>query len=126
MPRSPSSQLNDVELTILRVLWNRKACTVARSTRLYSLRKTGYTSTLKMMQVMCEKGLSSATTPRQLYRPAIPKEQTQKKIVRDLVQKVFGGSARKLVMQAVQSQKISRDELTEIRDLLDQIEGTKK
>ena len=80
-----------------------------------------------MMQVMCEKRIAQRTTRRpQLYRPAIPEEQTQKKIVRDLVQKVFGGSARKLVMQAVQSQKISRDELTEIRDLLDQIEGTKK
>ena len=87
-------------------------------------RNTGYTSTLKMMQVMCEKGLlkrDDAQRP-QIYRPAIPQEQTQKKIVRELVKTVFGGSARKLVMQAVQSHKISREELAEIRNLLDQLE----
>ncbi len=114
MPRNPSSQLNDVELAILRVIWNRKACTVRDvHEALQPERKTGYTSTLKMMQVMCEKGLLKRDDSErpQLYRPAVPEEQTQKKIVRDLVQKVFGGSARKLVMQAVQSHKISREEL---------------
>jgi len=128
MPRNPSSQPNDVEMAILRVVWSRKACSVREvHEALQAQRKTGYTSTLKMMQVMCEKGLlkrDDAERP-QLYRPAIPEEQTQKKIVRDLVQKVFGGSARKLVMQAVQSHKISREELTEIRKLLDQLEGDK-
>jgi predicted transcriptional regulator len=81
-----------------------------------------------MMQVMCEKGLLKRDDSQrpQLYHPAIPEEQTQKKIVRNLVQKVFGGSARKLVMQAVQSHKISRDELAEIRNLLDQLEGGKR
>jgi predicted transcriptional regulator len=125
MPRNPSSQLNDVELTILRVIWNRKACTVREvHEALQPARKTGYTSTLKMMQVMCEKGLLKRDDSErpQVYRPAIPEEQTQKKIVRDLVQKVFGGSARKLVMQAVRSHKISREELAEIRQMLDQLE----
>jgi predicted transcriptional regulator len=80
-----------------------------------------------MMQVMCEKGLLKRddTQRPQVYRPAIPQEQTQKKIVRDLVNTVFGGSARKLVMQAVQSHKISREELKEIRNLLDQLEEGK-
>jgi predicted transcriptional regulator len=129
MPRNPSSQPNDVELAILRVVWNRKACSVREvHEALQAERKTGYTSTLKMMQVMCEKGLLKRDDSQrpQLYHPAIPEEQTQKKIVRNLVQKVFGGSARKLVMQAVQSHKISRDELAEIRDLLDQLEGGKR
>jgi BlaI family transcriptional regulator, penicillinase repressor len=128
MPRNPSSRPNDVELAILRVIWNRKACTVREvHDALQEERNTGYTSTLKMMQVMCEKGLlkrDDAQRP-QVYRPAIPQEQTQKKIVRDLVNTVFGGSARKLVMQAVQSQKISRKELAEIRNLLDQLEERK-
>ena len=77
-----------------------------------------------MMQVMCEKGLLKREDSQrpQVYGPAIPQEQTQKKIVRDLVRTVFGGSARKLVMQAVQSHKISRQELKEIRNLLDQLE----
>jgi BlaI family penicillinase repressor len=125
MPRSPSSRPNDVELAILRVVWNRKTCTVREvHEALQAERNTGYTSTLKMMQVMCEKGLLKRddTQRPQVYRPAIPQEQTQKKIVRDLVKTVFGGSARKLVMQAVQSHKINREELAEIRNLLDQLE----
>jgi BlaI family transcriptional regulator, penicillinase repressor len=125
MPRSPSSRPNDVELAILRVVWSRKTCTVREvHEALQAERNTGYTSTLKMMQVMCEKGLLKRDDTRrpQVYRPAIPQEQTQKKIVRDLVKTVFGGSARKLVMQAVQSHKISREELAEIRNLLDQLE----
>jgi predicted transcriptional regulator len=128
MPRNPSSRLNDVELAILRVIWNRKACTVRDvHEALQAERNTGYTSTLKMMQVMCEKGLLKRddTQRPQVYRPAVPLEQTQKKLVRDLVNTVFGGSARKLVMQAVQSHKISREELAEIRDLLDQLEERK-
>ena len=125
MPRSPSSRPNDVELAILRVIWSREACTVREvHDALRAERDTGYTSTLKMMQVMCEKGLLKRDDSQrpQVYRPAIPQEQTQKKIVRDLVKTVFGGSARKLVMQAVQSHKISRQELKEIRNLLDQLE----
>ena len=125
MPRSPSSRPNDVELAILRVIWSREACTVRQvHDALRAERDTGYTSTLKMMQVMCEKGLLKRDDSQrpQVYRPAIPQEQTQKKIVRDLVKTVFGGSARKLVMQAVQSHKISRQELKEIRNLLDQLE----
>jgi predicted transcriptional regulator len=128
MPRSPSSRPNDVELAILRVIWNRKACTVREvHEALEAERNTGYTSTLKMMQVMCEKGLLKRDDSQrpQVYRPAIPQEQTQKKLVRDLVKTVFGGSARKLVMQAVQSHKISREELKEIRNLLDQLEEGK-
>ena len=125
MPRSPSSRPNDVELAILRVVWSREGCTVREvHDALRAERDTGYTSTLKMMQVMCEKGLLKRDDSQrpQVYRPAIPQEQTQKKIVRDLVKTVFGGSARKLVMQAVQSHKISRQELKEIRNLLDQLE----
>ena len=126
MPRNPSRQPNDVELAILRVVWDRKVCTVREvHEALQAERQTGYTSTLKMMQVMCEKGLLKRDDSQrpQLYRPGVPQEQTQKSIVRDLVQKVFGGSARKLVMQAVQSHKISAAELAEIRTLSNELEG---
>lgn len=126
MPRSPSSQPNDVELAILRVVWERKECTVRDvHEALKGERTAGYTSTLKMMQVMCEKGLLKRDDARrpQVYRAAIPEEQTQKKIVRDLVKRVFGGSTRKLVMQAVQAQKVTPEELAEIRELLDRLEG---
>jgi predicted transcriptional regulator len=126
MPRSPSRQPNDVEIAILRVVWDNGTCTVRDvHEALQAERQTGYTSTLKMMQVMCEKGLLKRDESRspQVYRSAVPQEQTQKRIVRDLVQKVFGGSARKLVMQAVRSHKIDPEELAEIRKLLNQLEG---
>ncbi len=128
MPRNPSSQLNDVELAILRVVWRFKTCTVREvHEALLVERETGYTSTLKMMQVMCKKGLlkRNARSSPQLYRAAIPEEQTQKNIVRELIQRVFEGSARKLVMRAVESHAISNTELDEIRALLDRIEGKK-
>ena len=126
MPRSPSSQPNDVELAILRVVWRRTACTVRQVHEdLRAERDAGYTSTLKMIQVMCDKGLlkrDSSERP-QRFRPAIPEEQTQKKIVRNMIQKVFGGSVRKLVLSAVESQPLSSEEVARIRKLLKQMEG---
>jgi len=126
MPRKPSNQPNDVELAILSVLWSRGPCTVRQvHEALSGSRPTGYTSTLKMMQVMVEKGLlkrSSAERP-QLYHPAVPEEQTQSRIVNNLIQKVFGGSAQKLVMRAVRAHRIAPAELREIRKLLESLEG---
>lgn len=126
MPRKPSNQPNDVELAILGVLWSRGPCTVRQvHEALSSSRPTGYTSTLKMMQVMVDKALlkrSSAERP-QLYRPAVPEEQTQSRIVNNLIQKVFGGSAQKLVMRAVRTHRIAPAELREIRKLLESLDG---
>lgn len=126
MPRKPSNQPNDVELAILSVLWSHGPCTVRQvHEALSASRPTGYTSTLKMMQVMVDKGLlkrSSAERP-QLYRPAVPEEQTQSRIVNNLIQKVFGGSAQKLVMRAVRAHRIAPAELREIRKLLESLEG---
>lgn len=126
MPRSPSSQLNDVELAILRVIWRCKTCSVREvHEALLAERDTGYTSTLKMMQVMCKKGLLKRDGKQRphLYRPAIPEEQTQKRIVSDVIQKVFAGSARKLVLRAVELEAIKPEELAEIRDVLDSLQG---
>jgi BlaI family transcriptional regulator, penicillinase repressor len=128
MPRRPSSQPNDVELDILRVVWKLKKCTVRDvHDALQASRQSGYTTTLKMMQVMCEKGLLNRDDSQrpQRYSPAVPEEQTQKQIVGELIRKVFGGSTRKLVMHAVQNDKISSEEISEIRKLLDQLEGRK-
>lgn len=125
MPRKPSNQPNDVELAILRVLWGRGPSSVRDvHDALSGSRDTGYTSTLKMMQVMLEKGLlrRDERVRPQVYRPAVPEEQTQRQILRELIQKVFGGSARKLVLRAVESQGIDKNELSEIRDLLKQLE----
>jgi len=128
MPRKPSSQPNEVEMSILRVLWDRGPSTVRQVHEALSGRDTGYTSTLKMMQVMFEKRLLARDESQrpQVYRPAAPEEHTQKQIVRDLIQKVFGGSARKLVLRAVESQKLPPDEVAAIRELLKKLEGDKK
>jgi BlaI family penicillinase repressor len=125
MPRKPSTQPNDVELAILRVLWDHGPSTVRGiHEALQHSRDAGYTSTAKMVAVMCDKGmLRRAGVQRpQLFAPAVPQEQTQKQILRHVIHKVFGGSARKLVMRAVQSEELAADEVAEIRKLLKQIE----
>ena len=129
MPRKPSSQPNQVELAILRVLWARGPSSVrdVHGALLASPGRagTGYTTTLKMMQVMFEKGLlrRDASQRPQVYRPAVPEEQTQRRVVDDLISRLFGGSARKLVLRAVESRYVTDEELAEIRKLLEQREG---
>ncbi|HEY7120112.1 MAG TPA: BlaI/MecI/CopY family transcriptional regulator [Tepidisphaeraceae bacterium] len=130
MPRKALSKPTDVELAILRVLWARGPSTVREVHHALVAddpdRDTGYSTTLKMMQVMLDKGLLVRDEGRrpQVYAPSQPEEQTQRQILKDLLQKVFGGSARKLVMRAVESERISARELSEIRKLLDeQIKG---
>ena len=130
MARKSSSQPTDVELAIFRVLWRRGPSTVREvhlALQEQAGRATGYSTTLKMMQVMLEKGLLRRDDSRrpQVYVPAQPEEQTQRQMVDDLLQKVFGGSARKLVMRAVESERVSADELAEIRRLLKKMEGDK-
>ena len=128
MPRKPSTQPNDLELEILRVLWSRGPSSVRDVHQaLEPARHAGYSSTAKMIQVMCEKRLlkrSGAQRP-QLFEPTVPQEQTQNQILRHLIHKVFGGSARKLVVRAVQSQQLPPGEVAEIRKLLKQMEGEK-
>ena len=128
MPRKPSTQLNDVELAILRVLWRRGPSTVRDvHEALKSTRGSVATATSKMMQVMCDKGLLTRDESRrpQVYLPAVPEEQTQRRIVGDLIQRVFGGSARQMVMRAVETEHVTPAELAEIRKLLDHMEGDK-
>src|SRR3954465_250959 len=131
MPRRASPQPTDVELSILRVLWARGPSTV-REVHLALCsdpdRDTGYSTTLKMMQVMLEKGLLTRdeSVRPQVYAPAQPEEQTQRQILRDVLARVFGGPARKPVLRAVESERISPKELAEIRKLLKQMEGDER
>ena len=131
MPRKPSPRPTDVELAILRVLWSRGPSTVREVHQALveqiGREDTGYSTTLKMMQVMHDKGLLARdeSVRPQVYRAAQGEEQTQTEMVRDLVDKVFGGSARKLVLRAVESENVSADELAQIRKLLKQMEGGK-
>ena len=131
MARRASPQPTDVELAILRVLWARGPSTVREVHDVLAEepeRETGYSTTLKMMQVMLEKGLLARDESRrpQVYAPSQPEEQTQRQILRDVLRKVFGGSARKLVMRAVESDNVSAAELAEIRKLLKALEGDKQ
>jgi predicted transcriptional regulator len=110
----------DTELAILQVLWEDGASTVRQvHERLAATRETGYTTTLKLMQIMAEKGLvtrdESART--HVYMASAPRGETQQQLVSDLVDRAFGGSAAALVMQAL-SHPASADEIVEIQRLI--------
>lgn len=115
----------EAELAILRVLWERGESTVREVTEaLQAERGTGYTTALKLLQIMTEKGLvrrnESART--HVYQASEPAEATQRRLVGDLLDKVFGGSAPRLVLQALSAKRASRKELAEIRQMIDQLE----
>ena len=113
------------ELEILHVLWTHDGCTVREVHDV--LRPnigTGYTTTLKLLQVMHAKGLVKRDDAQRahVYRAAVSKERTQKRFLVDLVQRVFEGSSSQLVLHALGSQHASREELREIRSLLNKLD----
>lgn len=113
---------SDFELAILRVLWRRGFATVRQIHEdLLQERQLGYTTVLKTMQIMLEKGLldREASAKSHIYRPALAEQETQAGIMKDLLQKVFGGSTRKLVMAALKESPMSRQEELEIKGLLE-------
>jgi predicted transcriptional regulator len=119
----------DGELAILRVLWERGASTVRQVLEeLSQSRPTGYTTALKLLQIMTEKGLvlRDESQRTHVYRARLTEGQTQRQLVKHLLERAFGGSAQKLVVQALATKKASRKELDEIRRLLDEIEGDSK
>jgi predicted transcriptional regulator len=112
----------DGELEILRVLWHRGDSTVRDVyDALSKTRPLGYTTVLKMMQIMADKGLVSRDEDQRahVYSARVPQEQTQRQMVRDLLRSVFNDSASQLMMQALASRKTSSKELAQIRQLLD-------
>jgi BlaI family transcriptional regulator, penicillinase repressor len=116
------------ELEILRILWKQGECTVREvQETLEHERPTGYTTVLKLLQIMTEKGLvrRDETARAHVYGAMVPEQETQQQLVRDLLERAFGGSATKLVMQALSS-KTSSEELGRIRELLDRLEGEKR
>ncbi len=115
----------DAELAILRVLWEHGPCTVRRVQESLGRDKpTGYTTALKLLQVMTEKGLvlRDESLRSHVYRARSSEEHTQRELVVDLIRRAFGGSARKLVVQALASKEASAEELAEIRQHLDRLE----
>ena len=129
MPRPVSNRPTDAELAILRVLWERGASTVRDVHKaLGRAGAPGYTSVLKIMQIMHEKKLVTRDEQQRshVYRAAVPREQTQRQIVGDLLERVFGGSARALVLQALSAKRAGPEELAQIRKMLDEFEGGKR
>lgn len=115
----------DAELAILAVLWQRGACTVREvHESLSDTRETGYTTVLKLMQIMAEKGLVRRDERQRahVYEARLAQEQTQRQLVGDLLERAFDGSAMNLVMQALHTKKASAAELSQIRNLLDEFE----
>ena len=116
----------DAEMNILRVLWQRGPSTVREVWEQVSkAQPTGYTTVLKFLQIMSEKGLVTRDDRERshVYSAARSQEQTQQQALGHILERVFGGSTQKLVMQALASKKASRAELAEIRKLLDEMEG---
>jgi len=116
----------DAELEILRVLWDRGPSTVREVYETLGREKeTGYTTVLKFLQIMKEKGLVTRdeTSRSHVYAARLREEETQGQLVRDLLDRAFGGSARNLVMRALSSKEVSHEELAEIRNLLGRMEG---
>jgi predicted transcriptional regulator len=119
----------DAEIEILKVLWRRGPSTVREVfDALGEVKTTGYTTVLKMLQIMWEKGLVTRdeTERAHRYETAFAEELTQRQMVGDLLRRVFDGSAKKLVMQALSTERASADELSEIRRMLDELEGGAK
>jgi predicted transcriptional regulator len=115
-----------LELTILEVLWQAGPRSVREiMTILNTSRPTGYTTVLKMLQIMTEKGLveRDETVRPQIYRAKSSQEQTQRQMLSDLVQRVYGGSVKTLVMHALGTSKPSAKELRDIEALLDRVKG---
>ena len=120
------SKPTEGELAILSILWSRGPCTVGQVQESLSReRETGYTTALKLLQIMTEKGLVMRDESKRahVYRAKFTEEQTQQQLVGDLLERAFGGSATRLVVQALSSRRASKKELGQIRNLLDELEG---
>ncbi len=127
MATLPGKKPTDAELGILRVLWARGPSTVREVAREMG-RESAYTTILKLLQIMTEKRLVVRDeSPRtHVYEAAWTEGETQQQLITDLLDRVFDGSASRLVMQALAAKKTSRKELAEIRRLLDQQRGGRR
>jgi BlaI family transcriptional regulator, penicillinase repressor len=119
----------DAELEILTILWSRGPITVREVHEVLSARKpTQYTTVLKMLQIMSEKGLVRRDEKQRahIYQAARPQEWTQRQLAGDLLQRAFQGSASSLLLGALSAQKASKEELSEMRRLIEEYEkGTR-
>ncbi len=116
------------ELEILQVLWQKKTATVREvHDELSKTRDIGYTTALKLLQIMFEKGLVTRddSSKTHIYIPAVTREKTQKQLVGKMISTLFSGSSTELVMQALGNQQTSKEELDEIQKMLDNLRKEK-
>ena len=128
MTRSPLKPTAS-ELEILRVLWGRGPSTVREVHEALSEKKSlGYTTVLKLLQIMTTKGTvrRNETQRAHVYEACLPAEQTKRQLAGDMLQRVFEGSASQLMMHTLAGNKASRDEIEEIRRLLDEYERNRR
>ena len=112
------------ELEILQILWKKGNCTVREVHEILEKSKeSGYTTTLKLMQIMHEKGLVARDTSAKthIYRALQNQEKTQQHLVNKMIDNVFNGSAARMVMQALGNHSTSKDEINAIKEYLDQL-----
>jgi predicted transcriptional regulator len=122
MNRTPAPRPTDAELAILRILWDRGPSTVRQVHDILGReRQAAYTTALKLLQIMTEKGLveRDERDRTHIYRARLSEETTQRQLVRDLVDRAFAGSSSKLVLQALASKRASAEELRDIRKAID-------
>ena|SRR5215467_2693154 len=130
-PKTPRP--TDAEIEILHVLWEQGPLTVRQVHEdLSRTKQSQYTTTLKQLQVMTEKGLvvRDESERSHVYRAAVPRDRVQQQITTHLIDRVFGGSARGMLMQVLGAKKVSKKELGEMRRMIDEFEkggkGTKR
>jgi predicted transcriptional regulator len=129
MPVTSLPRPTDAELEILRVLWELGPSTVRDiHTTLERQRGIGYTTVLKLMQIMAAKGLveRDETARAHVYKARVAQEQTQRQLVGHLLDRAFGGSATQLMMQALSGRKASAEEIAQMRQMLAEFEKGKE
>ena len=125
MGDKPTPRPTDAELAILNVLWERGPSTVREvHDALSPTHESGYTTVLKLMQIMTDKGLVDRDESQRahVYTSRLGEQRTQRQLLGDLIDRAFGGSPAKLVMQALSASKASAEDLSAIRTLLDRME----
>ena len=120
---NPNIKPTEGEMEILQVLWKKGSCTVREVHEALNKKESGYTTTLKLMQIMHEKGLVGRDTSSKthIYHALQNQEKTQQHLVNKMIDNVFNGSAARMVMQALGNHSASKDEINAIKEYLDQL-----
>ena len=129
MKKNKIPKPTEAELEILRIIWDNGPSTVRFiNEKLCEKRSVGYTTTLKMLQIMTEKNLVNRDESNRshIYESVFKENETQKILLDKLLETAFGGSAMKLVMQALGNHKTSKEEVKQIKELLNKLEGKRK